>query len=47
MDRRVLQLLHRAMLENAAYQRWRDIYPYMLSLVEAGLTRPMWRAPGV
>ena len=29
-----------------AYQRWREIYPYMLSLVEAGLTRPMWRAPG-
>jgi autoinducer 2 (AI-2) kinase len=29
-----------------AYQRWRKIYPYMLSLVEAGLTRPMWRAPG-
>jgi autoinducer 2 (AI-2) kinase len=29
-----------------AYQRWRGIYPHMLSLVEAGLTRPMWRAPG-
>jgi autoinducer 2 (AI-2) kinase len=29
-----------------AYGLWRDIYPHMLSLVEAGLTRPMWRAPG-
>lgn len=29
-----------------AYERWRGIYPHMLSLVEAGLTRPMWRAPG-
>jgi sugar (pentulose or hexulose) kinase len=29
-----------------AYGLWREIYPHMLSLVEAGLTRPMWRAPG-
>jgi autoinducer 2 (AI-2) kinase len=29
-----------------AYKTWRAIYPYMLELVEKGLTRPMWKAPG-
>jgi hypothetical protein len=29
-----------------AYRTWRAIYPYMLELVEKGLTRPMWKAAG-
>lgn len=29
-----------------AYKNWRAIYPYMLDLVQKGLTRPMWKAPG-
>jgi autoinducer 2 (AI-2) kinase len=36
----------RGAIYREAYGRWREIYPHMLALVEAGLTRPMWRAPG-
>jgi autoinducer 2 (AI-2) kinase len=29
-----------------AYRKWRKLYPHMMALVEKGLTKPMWRAPG-
>jgi autoinducer-2 kinase len=28
-----------------ACQRWKEIYPHMMALVDKGLTTPMWRAP--
>jgi len=28
------------------YKKWREIYPRMLQLVDEGLLKPMWRAPG-
>jgi autoinducer 2 (AI-2) kinase len=28
------------------YKKWREIYPRILQLVDEGLLKPMWRAPG-
>jgi len=36
--------VHNTYIEN--YRIWRAIYPSLLELVERGLTRPMWKAPG-
>ena len=28
------------------YNKWREVYPYLLSLADDGILPSMWRAPG-
>ena len=45
-EREVSPVSHHVPVYEEHYQRWRKIYRHMLTLTDAGLLPPMWRAPG-